>query len=301
MSNESSTPSPSASERVGQAILGFIRALVRILLVLVFAVLLGVGIYFGVPAVYRNYVQPVEKNIASLNDANARQEDVNDQLDQRLDGLQSRLGDLEQQNDTYKQTLDELQFQLGNLEAEIQSIGEQDVGTRLGEVEAALETAGADLVQMQRDLAVINETLADTNVEVNVLTSQMQADELPLQALRYELQMVKAMEYLTRSRLSLVENNLGVAEQDLIAARAVLARLQSEVSEDEADALGTVLTRLDNAMDNLPARPLLAAQELEGAWQLLRIRAVGELTPEPTPAGGAVRGTPTPFPVTPTP
>jgi hypothetical protein len=104
------------------------------------------------------------------------------------------------------------------------------------------------------------------------------------------------MELLTRSRLSLVENNAGEAEQDVRAARQLLAGLGGEVPEYQVEALSSIIARLDQALIDLPARPVLAADNLEIAWQLLRSGLPGEPTPGPTLTPGTPTGTPTPGP-----
>jgi hypothetical protein len=90
------------------------------------------------------------------------------------------------------------------------------------------------------------------------------------------------MQWLTRARLVLVQNNLALAQVDLLAARRVLVALQAELPTDQAAQLAQVVDRLDAALAALPAAPVAAADELEGAWQLL----VAEMAPAPaaTPA-----------------
>jgi chromosome segregation ATPase len=268
-----------------------IRFVVRLLLVLLLAVLLGAGVYFGLPALYRRYVQPIETNLARLDDAQARQEQTDQQLRQRLDDLQRRLEALELQNDTQKQSLDEIQTSLSGLEKTAQSDQEKQILTRLGEVESALQAANANLDQLRNDLAGVNQAQAQNSLLVQDLARKAETGSLET-----ELQLLKAMELLTRSRLSLVENNAGEAEQDVRAARQLLADLGGEVPEYQVEALSSIIARLDQALTDLPARPVLAADNLEIAWQLLRSGLPGEPTPEPTLTPGTPTGTPTPGP-----
>jgi chromosome segregation ATPase len=310
-----STPSPSSQppsfgDRLASAFIAILRALVRILLVLLLAVLLGAGVYFGVPALYQRYVLPVENNLARLNDAQIRQEQSDQRINQRLDELGRRLEDLEQQNDGHKQTLDELQTRLGELEDSQQSsvqVGGNIQATaiaRLDEVEASLSAVRANLEQLQGEIASLDQAMAQTSLEVRELASQSQAGEDPMAELRNELQLLKAMEHLTRSRVYLVENNLGLAEEDVRAASLVLANLGGDVPSYQVEALSAIIDRLDAALSNLPFRPILAAEDLEVAWQLLRDGLPGETTPQPTPTGGTgtpealiATGTPTPTPI----
>jgi len=301
------TPSPtSAGERAWRAVIGFLRFVIRLVLVILLAVLLGAGIYFGVPALYRSYIQPVERNLAQVNDTQARQEGINQRMDQKLEALQARLEKLELQNDTHKQALDELDSRLGNLETSALSDDERQAQEqRLSDLEAAVQAASENLATLQNQVVALDLVQAQTDLQVQDLARKAKIEQVPLQALRNELLLVKAMLHLTRSRLFLVEDNLGLAEQDVSAARLLLAGLQGEVPPYQVDALGAILTRLDAALGNLPARPVLAAEDLEVAWQLLRLGLPGEATPFSTLTGQPGTGTPTPTPLplrgTPTP
>ena len=88
------------------------------------------------------------------------------------------------------------------------------------------------------------------------------------------------MQWLIRARLVLVQNNLGLAQVDLLAARRVLVALQVELSTEQAEQaaqIAQVVARLDAALGYLPTAPVAAADELEGAWQLL----VADMAPAP--------------------
>jgi septal ring factor EnvC (AmiA/AmiB activator) len=306
MSDQAPTPAPpSFGDRLALAFIKFVRALVRIVLILLLAVLLGAGVYYGAPALYRRYVQPVETNLARLNDAQSRQEQANQQINQRLDELGQRLQDLELQNDSHKQTLDEVQARLDEMER-AQKSDEQAGGSlqateiaRQEEVEATLVAMGANLEQVQSEVAAINEAMGQTSLQVQELVHSAEAGESPLQELRNELQLVKAMELLTRSRVYLVEDNLGLAQQDVSAARLLLAKMGGDVPSYQVKPLAAIIARLDAALGNLPSRPILAAEDLEVAWQLLRDGLPGEATPQPTPTTGTV--TPAALSVTETP
>ncbi len=302
MSDEVPTPAPpSFGDRLALAFIAFARALVRIVLILLLAVLLLAGVYYGLPALYQRYVQPFESNLVRLNDAQSRQEQANQQIDGRLDELSQRLEDLELQNDSHKQALDEVKTRLEEMERTQQS-DEQAGGSaqatataRLGEIETNLAAMGANLEQVQAEIAAINQAMGQTSLQVQEIASLAEVGEAPIQELRNELQLVKAMELLTRSRVYLVEDNLGLAEQDVRAARLLLAKLGGDVPSYQVKPLAAIIARLDAALSNLPTRPILAAEDLEVAWQLLRDGLPGEATPQPTPTAGT--GTPTPTPI----
>ena len=297
MTSENPSPqSPSPGERLGRALLALVRLVIRTLLVILLAILLGMAVYFGAPALYRRYVQPVETSLSRLDDAQARQEQVNQQLNQRLDDLQSRLEDLELQNDTQKQTLDDLGTRLGSLEEAAPTRDLAEIKARLDKMETALLATSANLDQLNKDIGAMDQAISQTSAQVHDFTNPAVPGEAPLQALKAELQLVKAMQLLTRSRLSLVENNFGQAEEDVRAARLLLAGMAGDVASYQVEALSAIIERLDAALNNLPLRPILAAEDLEAAWQLLRSGLPGEPTPEPTPTRETATPTPLPAP-----
>jgi len=306
MSDQVPTPAPpSFGDRLALAFIKFVRALVRILLILSLAVLLGAGIYYGVPALYRRYVQPVENNLSRLNDAQSRQEQSNQQVKQRLDELGQRVEGLELQNDSHKQTLNEVQARLDEMESAQQAGGgaQATAIAQQADLEATLAAMGANLEQLQSEIAAVNQAMGQTSLQVQELVDSAEVGKDPLQALHNELQLVKAMELLTRSRVYLVEDNLGLAKQDVSAARLLLAKMGGDVPSYQVKPLAAIIARLDAALSNLPSRPVLAAEDLEVAWQLLRDGLPGQATPQPTPtaeaetpAASSVIETPTPTP-----
>jgi len=113
----------------------------------------------------------------------------------------------------------------------------------------------------------------------NVATNE----RIPVQELQQELSLVKAMELLTRSRLLLAQNNLGLAEQDIQSARELLVSLETEVYPYQLQALQDIIDRLDMALLDIRQAPALVADDLEVAWKLLYAGLPGEngLTPAP--------------------
>jgi hypothetical protein len=124
------------------------------------------------------------------------------------------------------------------------------------------------------------------------LDGKLQIEGTPLENIRNELKMVKAMELLTRSRLLMVANNLGLAQQDLQSASELLNGLQASLPADQQGDLAEIIARLDKASSNLPVRPLLASDDLEIAWQLLLLG----LPDQPQSSTPDVTATPTPVP-----
>ena len=216
---------------------------------------------------------------------------------QRLDDMQSRLNQLELQQDTQREVsaenaaalerlattqaaiLDSQQAVLSTGEARFAGLA----ATQEAEQEArlALESQGEDQA----------EDLEAVRADIEALSQRFEDEQAPVAVLRRELVVVRAMEMLTRSRLLLVQNNLGLAQEDLQSARELLADLRTRVPAHQIEYLDRVTSRLDLALGNLPDAPVLAAEDVEIAWQLLRSGLPGEPTLEVISTAGATAET----------
>jgi hypothetical protein len=294
MSNE--TPnSPSFGDRIATAFLAFVRFLVRLLVILVLAALLAAGVYYGLPALYRQYVQPLQTKVTQLASTQAAQEQNNQQLAQRIDDLQSRLDTLEVQSDTDKQNISSLQTGMDNVQSTQQAYFGVAEGIQ-ATASAQIEDVYASMNALNTQVAGVSTSVAKTNREFQSLTERLQTADTPVAEMNNELQLVKAMELLTRSRVSLISNNLGLAQQDIGTARDLLSALKPQVPVNQVDALNTITARLDTAYSNLPDSPVLAADDLEIAWKLLLQGLPGKTTGTPgaTDESGTFATTPQP-------
>jgi hypothetical protein len=280
MNEENIPPSPpSFGERLRSAIAAFLRALFRLTVFTLILVLLGL-IVIGIPALYRQYLQPIQTNLQGLEITQTYLEQANQQLALQVEELQKHLNALEVRGDAEKQAFSELSAQAQNASSTQQAQMSALESTQMTaiasskEIDAALKEVSKKITRLTAALEQTNTSLTEIDQRVNDLDAQLKDEEAPVAALRRELLLVKAMELLTRSRLFLVENNLGLAADDIQAARGILADLQ--VPSYQAETLAEVIQRLDVALGNLPAAPILAAEDLEIAWQLLTRGLPGE-------------------------
>jgi hypothetical protein len=175
-----------------------------------------------------------------------------------------------------------------------------DVGVlrdRIAQLEAEVTALGATDVSVQADVAVLADRLAEHDRRLTALdqmdTTLASSNEIAARTAAGQIRLLKGMELMSRARLFLYQSNFGLAEQDLEAARSLLADIAvGDVVDGEATA-SVALDRLDRAIDALPAFPVAASDELDIAWQALlgRVPAQGggdtkpttELTAQPTP------------------
>jgi predicted nucleic acid-binding Zn-ribbon protein len=198
------------------------------------------------------------------------------------EAIQAAMDTLQEAQDAGQGDLDALRVDLETLQ------------TSLASIASALETMQDDLGAIQTGLTDLSGQVDEYGMDVAALREELSGETSPT-ILFQELQLVKAMEFLTRARLMLVQNNLGLAQLDIQAGRTILVDLQAETPVYQSEQIARVVARLDAALDNLPDAPVAATDEVEGAWQLL----VAGLPAEP-PATPAAEATPVP-PTTPEP
>jgi hypothetical protein len=237
---------PSFWSRLGQAFLTFLRALLRLFIILVVIVGIGAAIYFAIPFINRTFIVPVERNTA-------------------------RIGELEDEIAT-------LQKQL------------QEMDTRVGAMEKTIETHSASITKLEEMQATLEQ---ETSAQSNSV----------MVALKREIMLTRAIETLARARLYLSQSNFGLAKQDVQSTRDILTQLLTDTPAYQADALNQIIMRLDLALGNLPTFPVIAADDVDIAWQLLMIGppkseadAIATFTPTPV-AIPTLTYTSTPTPV----
>ncbi len=205
---------PSFWSRLGQAFLAFLRALLRLFIILVVIGGIGTAIYFAVPFINETFIVPVERNTA-------------------------RVGELEGEIAT-------LQTQL------------QEIDTRVGAMEKTLEAHTASIAKLEEMQAALEQETSAQNNSVMV-------------ALKREIMLTRSIETISRARLYLSQSNFGLAKQDVQSTRDILAQLLTDAPAYQVDALNQIVMRLDLALGNLPAFPVIAADDVDIAWQLMMI------------------------------
>lgn len=326
MTTESPSPtSPSFGRRLLLAFGKLAKFTLRLLFVVVIGVLLGVSIYwaasYGVSLVNRRVFQPIGEHTRWLADLESRYGQdysrLNEQtqaLQEQNQALQEQIDALERQDDATRETLDALQSRLTTSEA---LLGE--IQTTLDAAQESLDTLedhqatfGPDLTKLQTALSKLESTVGDLTESTALIISDVEAlsvtvkDESPLVAMRTDVQLLKAMELLTRARVQLAQDNVGMATTEVQEARNVLLALGITIPVHQQGALTAIVQRLDLGLANLPTAPRLAADDFEIAWQLLRQGLPAEstveasLSPLATPTLAAMETLTATLPVTPT-
>jgi predicted RNase H-like nuclease (RuvC/YqgF family) len=217
---------------------------------LIVLTVISIALYFAVPLFYDTFVRPVEQNTAQIRELQSQQE----QTQQQLTDLQTKLETLETVQNQHDQSLTDLDQRVIDIETEI--------AARTESLEA--------LERLQSELEAQNQEVSAE--------------------LERQISLLKSMELLSRARLSLYQSNFGLAKQDVQIARDLLAGIPTDAPDELAKDLGAVILRLDLTLSNLPDFPVAASDDLDIAWQIL-LSGLPTATPTvsvtPTPAGTA--------------
>ena len=279
---------PSFGRRLLLALGKLAKFTLRLLFVVVVGALLGLGIYwaasYGVATVNRQVFQPIQDHTRQLGDLESRYVQEYGRLNERTQALQEetqalqeQIDELERQGDATRETIGALENRLTTSEALL-----TEMQTTLKTAQESLATLEEAQTALEPDVTQLKAALAELETVVDALTEDVaQAvddvealsvtvkDEAPLVIVRTEVQLLKAMELLTRARLQLAQDNQGAAKTEVQEARNLLLNLGVTLTEDQQNALAAIVQRLELGLANLPDAPRLAADDLEVAWQLL--------------------------------
>ena len=177
------------------------------------------------------------------------------------------------------------------------------------ELSQQVDSLQTQLNEMTTQVDTLSKTIA-THSSILVQLGEMQlnlesqfnnGNEKLAQELKREIKITRAVEFLSRARLYLSQSNFGLAKEDVQSARDLLAEVQTENPEYKTDGLNQVMTRLDLALGNLPAFPVIAVGDVDIALQLLMDslpEGAAEVAATPTVAViSTAIVTPTPEPV----
>jgi len=315
------------SEQKPNPLARFIRWLWRFSIRLLFASLIGIGVgvavyYYVLPGLYQNQIGDMQYDVAQLQAVATVQAIEGDQDDSRMESLQERLLSLEVFRDTNQQSTGNLEGQFADLadaqatqqasitgEVAALSAAQAEIASTITDLESAIAALEADISTLDESVTAMStqtaETIASQAETLDVISQTISVQAAPIEALARDLQLLKAMELLTRSRLFFVQVNYGLATADVDAARTLVLELLATAPDPDVPMLSAVVGRLDAALANLPLAPTLAEADIELAWQLL----VGgmpadDFLPEPEVVTDTVAEEPTQTPtpeITPTP
>ncbi len=288
----------------------FLRALLKTVLILLVIAALAVAGWFIFQELNRSYnvlsgrMDRQAEQFASL------QDQLQTQADQ-LEAVQLTVTDLDQ---NLARNLDQLQTTVsGNVSRQDEMLA--DLTSQINDLSTATQTMTQtiallndgqsalqqDLIGLSSDLDAQGGTLDNLQgefttlqIDGSTLAENVAAFEVELTladpvGLRQAVLVFRLWELVTRARLRLAENNLGMAATDVQLGLAAMPDLLAGTSEELAEPLQQVEERLLMAAGNLPDAPLTAVNDLDIAWQeldailntILGLDAAPIATPEP--------------------
>jgi len=275
---------PSFGERLSLAFVAFARALMRLLLLLIIGLLIGGFAYSAYPWLEAQVITPLRENSRRLDDLATREATRSAASTQNAAAWQKQIATLEAARTADANALATLQAQLEAIQVAVQTQQESDQ-TALSATMGRLEALEADLAAWEAATRQITPTLQANTAWLQNISATLQAPDVVSETLRSEIQLLKAMQLLIRSQILLGQSNLGLAAQDIQAARQIILAQRAIAPPSQWTTLDAILVRLELALQNLPAAPALAADDLEMAWQLLLQGSPPGVSLTPAPPG----------------
>lgn len=236
-----------------------LKVLLRLILTLLFGILLGAAMYFGFQFVYQELVVPTQQNATDLQNLNARINQQWDLLQEKNKELENRLSDMESDQEITNDQISELITVIEQISADLDAyqMQQEDLTTQIEKINQSI----VDLMDQNKDLAAQNEVLIASVEDLEV--------EKKLQPVYQDLQLFKVLLQVHRSRLFLVQDNYGLAKQELELADELLNALLLSASEEQENEILLWDARLNLAISHLPDNPILANDDLEILWSMM--------------------------------
>jgi chromosome segregation ATPase len=230
-----------------------VRFIFRLLVVIIIGAVLGVAVYYAVPAIYRTAIEPVQTNTQSIIDLERDIIQLQTTADMQAEQYADRLAEVEGRLTAKGEEIAALQAEVAALQTAFES-QQQEV---------------SDLKPLLRQVERLTSDLETTEDQVAFLEETLTGIELPAERLERQIQMIRAMTMLTQARLWLLQDNLGLAAEEITNARTLIAEVAEAEPEEENELYLQILDRLDLALEDVRTTPIIAAEELEIAWRLL--------------------------------
>lgn len=282
-----------------------LRFLVRLALVLIVGVLIGLGLFYGVPYAYRRLMWPVQENSTRIGILEKQVSRNSESIFDNQLALENRISDLEKEIVGLREEGAERAEDQEALEQEIQHLAgrlsalEDDVGVQRQELEEAQVGFSETASDLTREIDAVEEELEaareELNEEIDASREAVNALEGRLNEAGVRLLFLQTAQDLLKVRLLLIEDNPGTARETLALAVEHLEQAGGLVPE-QAERVEDLRDRMLAVDDLIANRSFRARPSLEALWADL----MGFVTP--LSAGTTVTGTQGTSPVpTPTP
>jgi chromosome segregation ATPase len=266
---------PDFWSRLGGALGRFFGFLLRLIFILLLAVALGAGVYFGLPWLYRALVQPVQTHTSQIQELYNRVEGVRAGVEAGQATQNDRLTALETANDAQRLQLDSTVTQGADHQATLDAQGQQlettaalavDLQAALDAETAAREALAAQLAEVQSQLADQASANAAMQTAVAELQPATDANTAQAAALQQQLTLVTLENALLRARLQVVAENFGEARATLTTTVSAMQAFVETPAVFSSDAQASLTVRLRAAASLIEAEPAAALTDLDSIW-----------------------------------
>lgn len=185
----------------------------------------------------------------------------------------------------------------------LQAADTKRLGEEIVTLQERVSTLEGRADAVDKAISAHDESLANLQLLQSELEQKLSDQDKRLTAeMSYQIDLLRAIDYLSRSRLYLSQSNFGLAREDAFSARTLLSELLSSAPAEQTYALNETINRLDLALANLPDYPVVAVYDIDIAWQYLtdglnavaptvnsptavppEVTPIAKLTPEGTP------------------
>jgi chromosome segregation ATPase len=252
-----------------------LRFLVRLTFVLVVGVLIGVGLFYGVPWVYRRLLWPIQENsarVAILQEQVAKNSDTifgnHRALQDRIVDLETQAAEMGERAAVEAQDQDILEDEAAQLARRIASL-EDDLEAQQQAVDQVRENLNQAELGLEREIEDVQGQIEGTRRD---LRDQIERSEEDLNALgdrlgetTAQLSLLQTAQDLLKVRLLLVEENFGTARDTLDLALAHLDHA-AEMTPSRADELEALRARFLALDDMIVQRSFRTRPTLEALW-----------------------------------
>lgn len=236
----------------------FLLVLLRIILIILIGTLIGAGLYFGFKYAYNQIVTPIQQNQTEIQSLSTRVSQQWDLIQEKNADLEDRLTLLESDQDSLNNQVSEMMTMIDQNAADLE----------------ALDLKFKDLVEKADELdeAIANleeqdELFSTQNDEFQKILENMDVEK-QVKPLQQEVAIFKILMQINRSRLFLIQDNMGLAEEELLLADQLFDYLIM-ISPEREEEVAFWRARLDLAISHLPNNPALANDDLEILWGMM--------------------------------
>ncbi len=253
MSTEAPTH-PDGWTRLGRAIGRLLAVLLRLAFVILLAVGIGAGAYYGLPYAYATLVQPVQNNTTQIAVLNNRVDTLKGSIDSAQTAQDNRLTALETKTDGQRQQLDAIESDLTAAKANVsaEQSARADLGSQVSDIKAQVAAQGSASTQLRTDLDALKPTTDAATAQVARLQQQ--------------ITLLRFQNALLTAHIDVVAQNLGDARDVLTTTAAAMQSFVKTPGVFSADDQASLTVRLVTVTALIPGDPTTALTDLDSIW-----------------------------------